>query len=132
MPIALLLPNYLIWHYTKGLKELLVNWGHILYFVIHYFSIPNLLLTLISPWKRMNEGASHTINPGAIMEHVIFNSIMRVVGLLIRTVTIVIGLVATALVIVGGVGMILLWMLLPIFLIILVFAGFTFIFRPIA
>ncbi len=131
MPLALLLPNYLIWHYSKGLKELLINWGHILYFTIHYFSIPNLLLTLLSPWKRMDEGAQHTINPAAIMEHVIFNSLMRIVGFLVRLVTIFFGLVATFFVIAGGVGMFLLWLIMPVALVGLIFSGITFIVKPI-
>lgn len=130
MPIALLLPNYLIWHYTKGFKELLINWGNILYFIIHYFSIPNLLLTLISPWKRMDEGAQHTINPGAILEHVIFNSLMRIVGFLVRLVTILIGLVATACVILGGAIMLLGWLSMPAVLVALVGAGVNFIIHP--
>ena len=131
MPLALLLPNYLIWHYTKGFKELLINWGHILYFTIHYFSVPNLLLTLLSPWKRMDEGSQHTINPGAIMEHVIFNSIMRVVGLLVRSITIVIGLIATAAVIVGGITFACIWIILPPFLVALVVVGVKFIVQPV-
>lgn len=131
MPLALLLPNYLIWHYTKGFRELLINWGHILYFTIYFFSIPNLLLTLLSPWKRMDEGSQRTINPSAIMEHLIFNSIMRIVGLLIRSITIVIGLLATATLITGGFLFVLVWLVLPVLLTALVAIGVKFIVQPV-
>jgi len=130
MPIALLLPNYLLWHYTKGLRELLQNWGHVLYFTVNYFSIPNLLMTLSSPWKRMDEGAQQTINPSAILEHVIFNTLMRAVGFVLRLLTISIGLVTTAGVILAGVGLLLVWLAMPLALIVLVFAGVSFIIRP--
>ncbi len=130
MPLVLLLPNYLIWHYSKGLKELLINWGNVLYFIVHYFSIPNLLLTLLSPWRRMDEGARRTINPGAIMEHVIFNTLMRAVGFLIRLVMIALGLIATACVILGGIILLLLWIVMPVFLALLIFTGITFLIKP--
>lgn len=79
----------------------------------------------------MNEGARHTINPSKIMEHVIFNTLMRAVGFVIRFVTIGVGLVATVCVIIGGVGMILTWLVLPLALAGLIFVGITFILKPI-
>jgi len=130
MPIALLIPNYLIWHYSKGLKELFVHWGHLLYFVVHYFSIPNLLMTLLAPWKRMDEGARRTINPGAIMEHVIFNTLMRAVGFLIRVGTIGIGLVVCTGTLIGGLSLITLWLFAPLIVVVLFSAGVVFLVNP--
>jgi len=78
----------------------------------------------------MDEGAQQTINPSAILEHVIFNTLMRAVGFVLRLLTISIGLVTTAGVILAGVGLLLVWLAMPLALIVLVFAGVSFIIRP--
>jgi len=132
MPIALLLPNYLIWHYSKGLKEMLQIWGNLLYFIIHYFSLPNLFRTLFSPWKRMNEEASRTINPSAIMEHVIFNTLLRIIGFFIRLATIIAGLVVTLFVITSGLAVFAVWLTMPFVLVALFMAGILLIVKPTA
>jgi len=132
MPIALLLPNYLLWHYSKGLKEMLQIWGNLLYFTVYFFSIPSLLLSLFSPWRRLNEAAQKTINVTAIMEHVIFNTLMRVIGFFFRSVTVIVGLIAVTFVIIAGFGLFLLWLVMPLLLIALIAAGIMFIIKPAA
>ena len=40
------------WYYGKAIKGILTAWKNFIIFSVEYFSIPLLLKTLISPWRR--------------------------------------------------------------------------------
>lgn len=86
--------EYLRWHYSKGLKELLFFCSNILWFISHFFSFSLLLKTLFSPWKRMGESYGTGLDLGLIASTFIINSLMRVVGFITRTIVLIIGFCA--------------------------------------
>lgn len=113
MHLAILVPQYLLWHYSRALREYVEIWWNILYFVFHFFSIPALLKTLFSPWKRLKEQHRTTLKPDVLLEAFVFSLIMRTVGFLMRSITIILGTLATVAVCVGGIIILLFWLTLP-------------------
>jgi hypothetical protein len=105
-----LIPTYFIWHYTLAIADLKRIAKNILWFIFNFFSIEVLLGTLISPWKRL----SKDVDPHAtFFTNLIINTLMRFVGLIIRSLTIIFGMatlmIVTVLIILG----LLIWLLLP-------------------
>lgn len=110
MDFLLVLPYYLVWHYGRAYFDIKSLWKNFLIFVFHFFSIPVLLRTLFSPWQRMHDGYGPQ-NP--IFETLIFNTIMRVVGAVIRLVFILIGSLCLLACFVIGFVFLILWFLFP-------------------
>jgi len=114
---------YIVWHYSRGLKDYARFFLTFLWFVYNFFSIPILLGSLFSPWRRMGEAYHAGFSPSAFFSSLIVNTLMRVVGLCVRTVVIIIGTVAlitTALL--GSIG-IFIWLALPLILTLLFLWG---------
>ena len=109
--------DYLTWHYSTAYRDLLRAWLNYMWFVAHFFSLGILLRTFFSPFKRNSEKNNKGLDIEAILEVLAVNLIMRLVGILIRTVLIAIGLAVLAVVTTGGLAAILIWTLLPGFLI---------------
>jgi len=86
--------RYAIWHYTRALTELATTGATLIWFVGHFFSIGTLIRTFFSPWKRMAEAYPSIIDIGPFIETFIVNTLMRAVGMITRTVLILIGLIA--------------------------------------
>jgi hypothetical protein len=97
MKFLLFLPYYVQWHYTRGIQDLRINLSNIVKFVFNYFSISVLIHTIFYPWRRLAESYSKGFDPSDFFATLIVNTLMRVLGFVIRSVVIVIGLVATIL-----------------------------------
>jgi hypothetical protein len=104
--------DYLVWHYTRAFRDVSSFWMNIAWFVIHFFSIPLLLRTLFSPWKRVT--TEHTkYGLEDLAETILFNIMSRVVGALIRSVLLIMGIVSLVVVLVAYVAFLTLWAVLP-------------------
>lgn len=86
----------------KGIK----SWKNLVHFIKYYFSIKGLLKTLFVPWRR----DEYKREPGiwGFFEKIGFSFITRIIGFIIRTITIIIGLIL----------LILLLILFPLFVLI--------------
>jgi len=85
--------TYFPWHYTIALSTLLTIFRNLLFFLYHFFSIPQLFKTLFSPWKKETvryEGPG--FNLGKYFEVLIFNLLSQIIGGVVRTLTIFFGL----------------------------------------
>jgi hypothetical protein len=115
MSSALILPAYLIWHYTTAFSDIVRLWVNYIWFLYNFFSIPLLAKTLFSPWQRISE---HRRRAGFsfedVAEVITVNTIMRLVGFIIRSIFILIGATAVLLVFWAGLILLLIWALLPI------------------
>ena len=80
------------------MKTGIQSWKNLIKFIIYYFSIGGLLRTFFVPWRR----EKYTAEPGfwGSMEKFIFAIFAVIFGMIIRTLTIVIGLIALIIVIV--------------------------------
>lgn len=106
MHLALLVPEYIAWHYTEAVRLSLNIITNFLWFTYHFFSIPVLARSLFKPF------AGHI---GLVL-----------VGVLLRLVVIVSGIVFCSLVVFAGAIIFVLWLLLPFIALALLYFGFAF------
>ncbi len=121
MRTLLALPIYGVWHYTRAYVDLWNNWKHFFFATFRFFSIPLLIRTLFSPWRRLNDSYKKGLDPGAFFETFMVNVLMRAVGFVIRVITLVIGVAALFLLIVLGMVCVVIWTILPF--LVLIFIG---------
>lgn len=110
--IFLVLPYYLVWHYSTALFDIRNIWKNFLIFIYNFFSVPRLISTLFSPWMRLND----KYTPDTLLETLVFNSMMRVFGVFVRVSFIIIGGVTLLATLVFGVIFYVIWLLLPLLL----------------
>ena len=94
MALVRVVGESIIWYYSAGLGTLLGALMNLHWFLYHYFSIPVLLKTFFAPFRRIREYRVRGFDPKDIFEVLVVNTLMRLVGVLVRSVVIVIGLLA--------------------------------------
>lgn len=126
MRFLAIIVNYIIWHYTRAILEFSHIYKNILSFLLNFFSIPILVQSYFAPWRRMGE--DYTKNIVTDLEDVasvfVVNLIMRIVGMVMRTVIIVFGLLLVSVVALFYPVLLILWLILPLILVVLVMLGF--------
>ncbi len=116
-----LIPVYLLWHYTTAWADLARLYSNFAWFLFHFFSIPILLRTLLSPWKRLHE--SRKGGEGGALGAFLLNSITRIVGAVIRLITIAAGVFSLALLTVFFVAFLFAWLFMPLIIFALALSG---------
>lgn len=129
MPIVQLVGHYFLWHYSAAIINLFRVWKNMLWFCFHFFSVPLLTRTLFSPWKRISEEKSPGFDLQEIMEVLVVNVMMRIVGFFLRSILIVVGLCATAIVFVLGLVIAAIWILAPLLVFVAFVYGIVFLFK---
>lgn len=86
--------RYLVWHYTKGIVACLRLLADFLWFVYHFFSVPEVARTLLTPWHRLGESYRVGFHPERILESLIVNSLMRIFGFVVRIIWLMCALLA--------------------------------------
>jgi len=106
--------EFLTWHYTKGLEFYSNRYVYLLRSIVHYFSLPLLLTSLFSPWKRLVISEK---KPGfdlaRELENLSFNLISRGIGATVRIFLFFVGLMVLILFYVFGVVGFLVWLVVP-------------------
>ncbi|TAL49486.1 hypothetical protein EPN83_00490 [Patescibacteria group bacterium] len=92
MELLSILPRYVGWHYSLAIRDLSRNLRNLLAFLGNFFSFSVLITTLFAPWERMSEGYARGLEPGQWFETFIINSVLRFVGFVVRSVTLLFGL----------------------------------------
>jgi ATP-dependent Clp protease ATP-binding subunit ClpA len=106
--------EFLKWHYSEGINFYIKRWVFTLKFIIHYFSLPLLLETLFSPWKRLvSEDAGPGFNLSKYFENLTFDLVSRGIGAVVRIILFLVGLVFWLIIFVGGLLGIIIWLVLP-------------------
>ena len=117
MGFTLFLQEYIAWHYGKAFSEILKIGKNFLRFGYHFFSLPLLARTWISPWYRMREEVNRNWTYATeIGEVILGNIILRFIGFILRTFVLVLGLTFEVLVIAGTLILLVVWMLFPVIL----------------
>ncbi|MCH7828448.1 ATP-dependent Clp protease ATP-binding subunit [Patescibacteria group bacterium] len=115
---------YLFFWYLWGVpKEILRGWGNILWFNLEYFSFFFLLKTLFAPWRRIQWTRGKGFNIGKWFEALTGNIISRLLGSMIRSSLIVVGILIEFLLLFVGPVVFILWFLLPLLLINFLYQG---------
>ena len=105
------------WHFYEVPREILVVWRNFLLFNLDYFSIPLLLRTFFSPWRRYRESYSRGFDIGRFLETFFANLIYCILGAIMRSFLIIIGLFSEALIFFAGLVAFFGWIILPVILI---------------
>ncbi len=113
----------LIWHFCDIPKGILRGWGNYLYFSLNYFSVPTLVVTFFSPWRKYGEAYGGTFDIKKNFESFVFNSMSRIIGAILRTGLIITGLMFGLLVFIIGLIILILWLLTPVLLLIIFILG---------
>lgn len=116
------------WQFFDVPKNILKGWENFLKFNLNYFSVPVLLKTFFSHWHRYRYSYGKGFNPGRYFEVFIFNMMSRVIGAVLRTFFIVIGLSVEIFLFFAGLILFLGWLILPLVLITLFLYGFWLLF----
>ena len=103
----------LIWQFWDVPKAILKGWGNFLYFNLNYFSVPLLLKTLFSPWRRYKYSYGRTFEVWQNIEILVFNMMSRIIGAVLRIVLIILGLIIEVLIILIGAVIFIGWLFLP-------------------
>ncbi len=109
----LLLPfSFFLWHYTTAWGDLLRLYTNAVWFLWHFFSIRILSGTLFAPWHRLREASSK--ETAGFFGSLIINLILRLIGFVARTVTILSGLLTLFLFSFFSFVFFALWLILPV------------------
>ena len=120
--------RYLIWHFFDMPKNILRAWRDYLRFNLNYFSVPLLLKTLFSPWRKYQVSYGKGFDAGRYLEAFFSNLIFRIFGGIIRAFLIIIGLISEVVVVFGGAIAFFAWLVLPALIVLGLFWGFKIIF----
>lgn len=108
-----LLHHYFWWHYTQALVLYIRVSKNLWWFLVQFFSIPLLLMSLFSPFKRVVEQRRKAWDLEDLAGVLLVNAMSRIIGALVRLTIICIGIVTlvsfTLLSVVGYA----LWLLAP-------------------
>ena len=120
--------QYLQWHFVGQVKAILRAWRNFLSFSLNFFSISLLLRTFCSPWRRYRYAYPKAFDLRKYFDALTFNAISRVIGMIMRTALIIIGVIAAFFIFCAGFLILLFWLFLPVILIILFFYGIKLLF----
>ena len=124
MVIFTLIRNYFQWHYTLAFVDIFHIWRNITNFLFNFFSIPILIRTFFSPWRRLHaDRETEGFDLVDSLSTSFVNLIMRIVGALMRSMLIIVGLFAVTVSIVGGIIFFIIWTFMPVIIIVLCAAG---------
>jgi len=119
-----ILIQYLEWHFLDVSKGILHAWQNCLRFNLNHWSVPLLLKTWFSPWRRYKYDYGKGFSFGKYFEVFTFNMSSRIIRAIMRTVLIILGLSTEVLVFFSGAIVFLTWLVLPFLLIIGFIYGF--------
>ena len=92
---------------------------------LNYFSVPTLLKTFFSHWHRYYSPYSKVFDLWVNFESFVFNMMSRIIGAILRTFLIIIGIVSEVLILIAGFFILLFWLAL----LFLLAGGFSFGFK---
>ena len=125
MKIVAIILGYLKWHYSKAFVSLTIVWRHFLEFIVDYFSIKLLFKNFFDPWKKMGDVYPKSFNLKIYFSVFMTNLIVRAIGMLLRTIFIILGLASLILLILLYPISIIVWLVLPFIIIGLFIFGIT-------
>jgi len=118
--------EYFVWHYGEGLRDFFRVFGNFLWAVYNFFSIPLLLRTFFMPWRRLQEEKKQQgFHAEEFFGNIIVNIIMRLVGMLVRLVTLIIGAAIIIIIFCASIVSLVVWLTLPLVVAVLFVFGLT-------
>lgn len=109
---------WFLWQFYEMPKFLFSVWRNYLLFGLDYFSIPLLVKTLFSPWRKYNWVYPKGFDIKEFFNTLISNTFSRILGAMCRIVLIILGIVAQIFIFIVGIVVIFLWLLIPFIIIV--------------
>jgi len=109
--------KFIEWYFFEHPQRIIRGWKNLLKFNLEYFSIPLLLKTLFSPWKRYRWSYGRGFDLRRYLEAFVSNAISRGLGAILRIFLIIIGIGVEFLLLIGGIIGLILWFIWPIVLV---------------
>ncbi len=107
-----MLLEFLYWWYGPGWLGTVKRIGHRVVAIMQIFSVPILLATLFSPWKRIISESDGSLD--MMVRSVVDNAVSRTVGFVVRIIVISTALLFTSVASIVGFLIAVLWPLLPV------------------
>ncbi len=123
MEIPLFFVDYFIWHYSMAIKDIIGICRNFIWFIYNFFSVSVVLRSFFSPWKRLNEQYEKGSGLEGIFSAFIVNTMMRIVGMIIRGVTLLIAGLALFFGISFSIVFLVLWAFVPFIVVLFVYQG---------
>ncbi|PIY90922.1 MAG: hypothetical protein COY72_00900 [Candidatus Nealsonbacteria bacterium CG_4_10_14_0_8_um_filter_35_10] len=112
-----ILVSYLSWYFSDVPREILKGWKNFLVFNLNYFSIPLLLKTFFSHWRQYKWDYGRGFDLKRYAEAFFSNLISRILGAMVRSILIFIGIFCEILILIFGLIFFFGWLILPVLLI---------------
>jgi len=116
-----IIPYYFLWHYSQGLLDYFKVWKNLVWFLWNFFSIKILVKTFFTPFQRLKETYSGGLDLERFATSILITTLMRLVGMIIRSAIIIFGLISLLIFIIGGLLGIVVWLFLPLIILWLMF-----------
>ena len=107
----------LVWQFIDVPKAILMGWKNFLLFNLNYFSVPLLLRTYFSHWHKYSYSYERVFEFWKNIEVFVFNMMSRIIGAILRTVFIILGVLTEVFIFLMGLIVFLIWLALPFVLI---------------
>ena len=111
-----LVSQYVAWYLIEVPAEILKGWKNFLVFNLNFFSVPNLLMSYFAPWRRYSVSYGRGFDVMVYLEAFFSNMIFRIIGAIVRTVLIFMGVVSEIFFLIAGLLVLLVWLALPVLL----------------
>lgn len=121
--LVVVIQDYFLWHYTKAFHEIFHVWKNFVWFIINFFSLPQLLKSFFAPWKRMTEDLHQGFSFENIASYLIIGLLSRLVGVVMRSIIIISGLLTFLFSISALISIYIFWVFAPAFLVISLIYG---------
>lgn len=116
--------DYLWWHYTTALISFIRIFKNFWWFIVNFFSIPQLISSLLSPYKRITEKRGDWLDLESWAGYILINLVSRLIGLSVRLVIILLGIFTLTLYIALAVFSYGIWLIAPILTMVSFVLGF--------
>jgi hypothetical protein len=113
---------FFVWWYIEAPPR---NWQIVKAFILRCldtFSVPILIKTIFAPWKR-DVISTENLSLNEKFQVMLMNLVSRFIGAVIRSITILIGLISAALVAILGVTFWIIWFFMPLIIVLVGFYG---------
>lgn len=115
---------YFYWHYSFALISLVGVWWNFVVFVLNFFSVNQMIKTLFSPWYRLGERYPRSLDLEKFFTALVANTLMRLVGAVVKLVIIFTSLVVLLIVFLAGIFFFIVWLLAPVLIVAFLVFGF--------
>jgi hypothetical protein len=127
--LGVFLYHYIQWHYSRAIVDIAGIVLNFRWFFHEFFGVSRHLKTFFVPFRRLREKAVDIFDLENFFESIVVTLLMRVVGMVLRSVVILLGLFLEVLAFLVGGVFLLVWLFVPFILLSLIISGAVLLFH---